>query len=97
MNLEKLKEIIPKNTPNTFIPTNTIKDGAKYEFVLSDGQKAIIRWHEPDPIAASKYPGCASGSRYTAQIKIGNKQLKTTGEWTKNQSLNEVHIPIEGK
>ena len=74
-----------------------VKDGAKYEFYLSDGQKVIIRWHEPDPVAAIKYPGCVSGSRYTAQIKIGKKQLKSTGGWTKNQSLNEVHIPIEGR
>lgn len=95
--MSNLEPMIPSNIPNSFKPTDTITDGAKYEFTLADGQKAIIRWHSPDPIAASKYPGSASGSRWTAQIKIGNKQLKSDGTWTKNQSLNEVHIPIEGK
>lgn len=97
ISLSNLESMIPPDTSNTFFPTSTIKDGAKYEFLLADGQKAIIRWHSPDPIAASKYSGSVSGTRWTAQIKIGNKQLKTDGTWTKNQSLNEVHIPIEGK
>ncbi|MGC7928068.1 T7SS effector LXG polymorphic toxin, partial [Lysinibacillus sp. VIII_CA] len=97
ISMSNLESMIPSNIPNSFKPTDTITDGAKYEFTLADGQKAIIRWHSPDPIAASKYPGSASGSRWTAQIKIGNKQLKSDGTWTKNQSLNEVHIPIEGK
>ncbi|ERI09031.1 hypothetical protein [Aneurinibacillus aneurinilyticus] len=89
--------MIPSNVSNTFKPTSTIVAGAKYEFTLADGQKAISRWHSPDSVAASKYPGSVSGTRWTAQIKIGNKQLKTDGTWTKNQSLNEVHIPIKGK
>ncbi|OAZ49946.1 contractile injection system protein, VgrG/Pvc8 family [Paenibacillus polymyxa] len=97
ISLSNLESMIPPDTSSTFIPTSTINNGAKYEFLLADGQKAIIRWHSPDPIAASKYPGSVSGTRWTAQIKIGNKQLKTDGTWTKNQSLNEVHIPIEGK
>ncbi|SFM60851.1 LXG domain of WXG superfamily protein [Psychrobacillus psychrodurans] len=97
VSMSNLKSMIPSNIPNSFKPTDTITEGAKYEFILADGQKAIIRWHSPDPIAASKYPGSASGSKWTAQIKIGNKQLKSDGTWTKNQSLNEVHIPIEGK
>ena len=63
---------------------------------LSDGQKAIIRWNEPDPITASLSRLCIRKPVYNSN-KIGNKQLKTTGEWTRNQSLNEVHIPIEGK
>ncbi|MGE7950109.1 pre-toxin TG domain-containing protein, partial [Lysinibacillus sp. NPDC093688] len=97
VSMSNLESMIPSNIPNTFKPTDTITDGAKYEFTLADGQKAIIRWHSPDPVAASKYPGSASGARWTTQIKIGNKQLKSDGTWTKNQSLNEVHIPIEGK
>ncbi|WP_249435908.1 hypothetical protein [Paenibacillus sp. Marseille-Q4541] len=80
---------------STSIETLT-RDAAKYECLLADGQKAIIRWHSPDPVAASNYPEAASGNRWTAQIKIGNKQLKTDGTWTRNQSLNEVHVPIEG-
>lgn len=92
-----LKSMIPKGVKNTFVKTDTIKVGAKYEFSLADGQKVIIRWHSPDPVARAKYPASASGSRWTAQIKIGNKQLKTDGTWTKNQSLDQVHIPIKGK
>lgn len=60
---------------STFVPTATIKDGAKYEFTLADGQKVIIRWHEPDSVAASKYPGCTSGTRYTAEIKVGKQHF----------------------
>ncbi|MCR2803387.1 pre-toxin TG domain-containing protein [Paenibacillus soyae] len=97
ISLSNLESMIPPGVPNTFVKTNSITDGAKYEFSLADGQKVIIRWHSPDPVAASKYPGAVSGNRWTAQIKIGNKQLKTDGTWTKNQSLNEVHVPIEGK
>ncbi|WP_432804084.1 pre-toxin TG domain-containing protein [Bacillus arachidis] len=84
-------------TLNVISVGKALLDGAKYQFTLADGQKAIIRWHAPDPVAASKYPGSASGTRWTAQVKIGNKQLKIDGTWTKNQSLNEVHIPIRGK
>ncbi|WJE54727.1 hypothetical protein QRE66_11135 [Bacillus cereus] len=97
ISLSDLKSMIPSGIPDSFVPTGTIVDGAKYQFTLADGQKAIIRWHAPDPVAASKYPGSASGTRWTAQVKIGNKQLKIDGTWTKNQSLNEVHIPIRGK
>lgn len=95
--MDDLESLIPPGTPNTFNPTSTITDGAKYELLLSDGQKVTIRWHNPDPVAASKYPGCAAGSRYTTQVKIGNKQLKIDGTWSKYQSLNKVHVPLEGK
>ncbi|PEY37286.1 hypothetical protein CN354_12680 [Bacillus cereus] len=97
MSLSDLKSMIPSGIPDSIVPTGTIVDGTKYQFTLADGQKAIIRWHAPDLVAASKYPGSASGTRWTAQVKIGNKQLKIDGTWTKNQSLNEVHIPIRGK
>ena len=39
---------------------------------------------------------CATGL-YTAEIKVGNKQLKVDGGWSKNQSTNDVHVPIKGK
>ncbi|EOH96172.1 hypothetical protein UAY_03082 [Enterococcus moraviensis ATCC BAA-383] len=92
-------EAIPmiQGTSNAFKSTDTMKNGAKYEFQLSDGQKAIIRWHEPDPVAAAKFPNSASGSRWTAQIKIGNKQVTVEGLWTKKQNLNEVHVPVQGR
>ena len=94
--IDDLQNLVPKDVPNTFVATDTIKNGAKYEFTLTDGQKVIIRWHEPDPVAASKYPGCVSGSRYTAEIKVGNKQLKADGGWSRNQATNDVHVPIKG-
>ena len=97
INIDDLQSLVPEDVPNTFVATDTIKDGAKYEFTLADGQKVIIRWHEPDPVAASKYPGCVSGSRYTAEIKVGNKQLKANGGWSRNQAINDVHVPIKGK
>ena len=97
INIDDLQNLVPEDVPNTFVATDTIKDGAKYEFTLADGQKVIIRWHEPDPVAASKYPGCVSGSRYTAEIKVGNKQLKANGGWSRNQAINDVHVPIKGK
>lgn len=97
VDLKDLRDMIPKGTKNTFKSTDTLKNGAKYEFQLADGQKAIIRWHEPDPVAALNYPGSISGTRWTAQIKIGNKQLRVDGKWDKNQSINEVHIPIKEK
>lgn len=73
------------------IPTNTIKDGAKYEFFYQMDRKQLFVGMS-QILLQQVYPSCALGSRYTTQIKIGNKQLKTTGEWTRNQSLNEVHI-----
>jgi hypothetical protein len=97
LSLKDLQNMIPEGTPNTFNPTARIPEGAKYEFVLSDGQKATIRWHGPDSDAAIKYLNSVSGSRWTAQVKIGNKQIKVDGTWTKNQGLNEVHVPIKGK
>lgn len=97
LSLKDLKNMIPEGTPNTFNPTARIPEGAKYEFVLSDGQKVIVRWHGPDSVAAIKYPNSVSGSRWTAQVKVGNKQIKVDGTWTKNQGLNEVHVPIKGK
>ncbi|MBC2117359.1 T7SS effector LXG polymorphic toxin [Listeria booriae] len=97
ISLKDLQNMIPEGTPNTFKPTDTMKIGGKFEFQLSDGQKATVRWHEPDPVAAAKFPNSTSGSRWTAQIKIGNKQVTVDGLWTKKQNLNEVHIPIQGR
>ncbi|MBC2192232.1 hypothetical protein HCB44_08020 [Listeria sp. FSL L7-0229] len=97
LSLKDLKNMVPEGTPNTFKSTTRIPEGAKYEFVLSDGQKASVRWHGPDSEAAIKHPNSVSGSRWTAQVKIGNKQIKVDGTWTKNQGLNEVHVPIKGK
>lgn len=94
--IDDLQNLVPNDVPNSFVAIDTIKNGAKYEFTLADGQKVTIRWHEPDPVAASKYPGCVSGSRYTAEIKVGNKQLKADGGWSRNQATNDVHVPIKG-
>lgn len=71
--------------------------GKNINFCLMMDKRQLFDGIHQTPIAASKYLGSASGSRWTAQIKIENKQLKTAENWTKNQALNEVHIPIEGK
>lgn len=94
--LADLKSMIPDGVQDTFVATDRITDGKKYIFELADGQKATIRWHAPDPEAAIKFPDSVSGSRWTAQIKVGNKSLGADGKWYKNQALNVVHIPIEG-
>lgn len=95
--LEDLRSIIPEGIENTFLPSDRIKEGEKYEFSLVDGQKVIIRWHSPDTKAKELYPESSSGTRWTAQIKIGNKSLGSDGKWYKNQSINAVHIPIKGR
>ncbi|MDA7027873.1 pre-toxin TG domain-containing protein, partial [Bacillus sp. CLL-7-23] len=97
LSLNDLNSYIPKGTKNTFKSSERIVDGKKYSFELKDGQKATIRWHSPDKKAKELYPDSSSGTRWTAQIKIGNKSLGADGKWYKNQSLNIVHIPIKGR
>ena len=94
--IKELKEMIPSNVKNTFVPNIRIKEGKKYIFKLWDGKNAIIRWHEPDSEVATKFPNSPSGKGWTAQIRIGNKSLGSDGKWYKNQNKDVVHIPIIG-
>ena len=54
-----------------------------------------IKWHSPDLNAAEKYPGCNSGSGWTAQIKVDNTLLTQGGRFTK-KAKNYTHIPLKG-
>lgn len=89
-----LRTIIPKDVPNTFVPSDTIKDGYKYNFSIN-GKNMEIKWHSADLNAAIKYPGCNSGSGWTAQIKVGNKLMTQAWRFIK-KAKNYTHIPLRG-
>ena len=89
-----LVSIVTKGTPNTFVPTSTIKDGYKYNFSIN-GKKVEIKWHSQDLNAAIKYPGSNSGAGWTAQIKVENKLLTQSGRFVKKPQ-NFTHIPLKG-
>lgn len=88
-----LRSIIPKDTPNTFVPTSTIKEGYKYGFDVN-GKKMEIKWHSQDLNAMIKYPNSNSGAGWTAQIKVGRKLLGQDGIFYKKPS-NLTHIPMK--
>ena len=48
-----LRSIVPKDTSNTFVPSNTIAEGYKYSFNIN-GTNMEIKWHSPDLNAAAK-------------------------------------------
>ena len=56
--------------------------------------KVQIKWHSPDLNAATKYPGCNSGSGWTVQIEINGKLLRQDGLLYKYPS-NITHIPVK--
>lgn len=89
-----LKSIIPKDIPNTFVPSDMIKDGYKYSFSVN-GKRMEIKWHSQDLNASIKYPGSNSGAGWTAQIKVGNKLLTQSGRFVKKPQ-NYTHIPLKG-
>ena len=91
---ELLRSIIPKGTPNTFVPTKTIRAGYKYKFNIN-GKTMEIKWHSEDLNAAIQYPGSNSGAGWTAQIKVGNKLLGQDGMFYR-RARNSTHIPLKG-
>lgn len=90
-NVNELMQTVPEGTKNTWIPTKRISNGFKYEFT-QNGTNYTVKFHEPDPQAPN---GSNSASGWTAQIKVGDKYLKSDGSLTRNYSNNEVHIPID--
>ncbi|WP_155814955.1 hypothetical protein [Bacillus coahuilensis] len=93
ISVDDLKSMIPKNTPNTFRPSETIKEGYKYKFEVN-GQKVEVKWHSPDLNAKQLYPNSNSGNMWTAQVKIGKKLLGQDGNLYKKPN-NLTHIPIQ--
>lgn len=91
--MDDLQQMIPKGVKNTFKPSQTIKQGYKYNFKIN-GKKVEIKWHSPDANAALKYPGSNSGSGWTAQIKVGKKLLGQDGKFY-NYPSNITHIPVK--
>ena len=89
-----LRSIIPQGTPNTFVPSDTIIEGYKYNFSIN-GTNIEIKWHYPDLNAATKYPGSNSGNGWTAQIRVGKKLMTQGGRFVKNPK-NYTHIPLRG-
>lgn len=92
---DMLRTIIPKDTPNTFVPSDTIENGYKYNFTVNE-KKVQIKWHSADLNAAKKYPGSNSGAGFTAQITVEKKLLGQDGNFYR-KPRNCTHIPlIEG-
>lgn len=91
---ELLRTTIPKDVPNTFVPSDTIEDGYKYSFSVN-GKRIEIKWHSADLNAAERYPGSNSGSGWTAQIKVGRKLLGQDGNFYRRPK-NAAHIPLRG-
>ncbi len=89
-----LRSVIPKDIQNTFISTETIKEGYKYNFNIN-GKKVEIKWHSKDLNAEKKYPNSNSGQGWTAQIKVGNKLMTQSGQFVKKPQ-NYTHIPLKG-
>ena len=90
---KSLRNIIPRDTPNTFIPSDSIAEGYKYSFNIN-GTRMEIKWHSPDLNALAKYSECNSGNGWTAQIKVGKKLMTQGGRFVKNPT-NYTHIPMK--
>jgi hypothetical protein len=92
VSLQKLKSFVPQNAPSTFKPSSTIEFGQKYRFKVN-GSSVEVKFHSPDAVAASKFPGSNSGTKWTAQITVDGKLLGTDGKFYSKPS-NLTHIPI---
>jgi len=93
VHVDALRRLVPHGSQNLFKPSPSITAGSKYQYTVN-GIKVEIKWHAPDAIAASKFPGSTSGRAWTAQIKIGNKLLGIDGRlYLKPQDI--THIPVD--
>jgi RHS repeat-associated protein len=93
VNESTLKSFVPSGSTNTFVPSENIKSGYKYDFNFN-GTTVQIKWHSPDANAALKFPGSNSGKMWTAQIQIGNKLLGSDGKMYSKPN-NLTHIPVK--
>jgi hypothetical protein len=94
-NESALRQFIPGNVKNEFIPNGNIKAGFKYKFNVA-GVRIEIKWHSPDLNAANLHPGSNSGNMWTAQIKIKNKYVGVDGKLYRNNKSDKTHIPVSG-
>ncbi len=85
-----LRSFVPKNMANSFVPSQRISQGFKYNLTIG-GLKVQIKWHSPDSGAPA---GSNSATTWTAQIKIGNKYLGSDGQLHSNNQQNKTHIPV---
>lgn len=88
-----LRRFIPKGVKNTFIPSNNISAGYKYQWRIG-GVRIEVKWHSPDLNALARFPDSNSGTMWTAQIKIKNKLIGTDGKLYRRPN-NKTHIPID--
>ena len=94
--LSKLQQMVPQGTPNTFgsVLGSRIAEGYKYKFSQND-KNFELKWHSPNPDAAIRYPGSASGSNWTAQIRMGKKQLLGADGKFYNSANDLTHIIVD--
>jgi hypothetical protein len=83
--------IVPRGTPNTFVPSARLPHGFKFEF-RANGIRHEVKFHGPDPGAPE---GSNSASGWTAQTRIGNRYLRQNGTTTRNRTENAVHVPLD--
>jgi len=93
--VSNLEAMTPADVPNTFVPSSTIQEGYKYQFDIN-GVPVELKWHSPDLNAYRLYGSSSySGTRWTAQIKIGDRLLGLDRMFYLKQQGNLTHIPIE--
>ncbi|MGC8787638.1 MAG: hypothetical protein ACP5Q1_09475, partial [Anaerolineae bacterium] len=93
--VSNMEAMIPEGTPNTFVPSQTIAEGYKYQFDIN-GTSVELKWHSPDFNAYQLYGSSSySGTRWTAQVKVGKWLLGLDRLFYDEQRGNLTHIPIE--
>jgi hypothetical protein len=93
INADKLLAFVPGSTVDSFLSSSSIADGFKFKYEVN-GTKMEVKWHSPDLVANSKFPGSNSGTGWTAQIKIGNKLIGSDG-YLYSKPSNITHIPLD--
>lgn len=93
--------LVPCGIQNTAFP-GSFGNGRifKYEFLSSDGEVLMVKYHATDMRARTKHPGCNAGKGWTCQIMVGRGVYITfdyatgkIGTCTDNWQ-NAVHIPV---
>lgn len=97
INVEDLMSLIPTDSDNLFVPSRTIGEGSKYQFIAQDyrgfERSVEIKFHSPDDGAYARFGHCNSGDYWTAQIRVDGRLLNTSGN-LQYGSTNSTHIPV---